>query len=311
MRAVRVEHVGGPDVMNVVEVPVPERGQGLSLVRVLHAGVNFIDVYHREGAYPLPLPTGLGLEGVGIDEVTGERIAWCSTLGSYAEYVAVPRHAAVVVPDSVPDDIAAAALLQGMTAHYLVTSVHAIKPGDVALVHAAAGGVGLLLTQMIKARGGTVIATVSTPGKAQAATAAGATHVIGYEDIAESVRELTDGLGVHVAYDGVGKATFDQSLAAMRKRGMLALFVAASGQPEPFVLARLAGAGSISVCRPTLGDYTATPEELQWRAREIFDAYLAGTLNFAIGGVYDLDDVAQAHRDLEARKTSGKLLLRM
>mgnify|MGYP003347741535 FL=1 len=141
MRAVRVEHVGGPDVMNVVDVPVPERGQGLSLVRVLHAGVNFIDVYHREGAYPLPLPTGLGLEGVGIDEETGERIAWCSTLGSYAQYVAVPRHAAVVVPDGVPDDIAAAALLQGMTAHYLVTSVHAIKPGDIALVHAAAGGV--------------------------------------------------------------------------------------------------------------------------------------------------------------------------
>ena len=311
MRAVRVEKVGGPDAMNVVEVPVPSGGQGLSLVRVAFAGVNYIDVYHREGMYPLPMPTGLGLEGVGTDEATGERLAWCSTLGSYAEFVAVNRSAAVVVPDGVPDEVAAAALLQGMTAHYLATSVHEIKPGDVALVHAAAGGVGLLLTQLIRARGGNVIGTVSTPEKAEAALVAGANHVIGYDGIAAKVRDLTDGLGVHVAYDGVGKATFDESLASMRKRGMLALFGAASGQPEPFALGRLAAAGSISVCRPTLGDYTATQDELAWRASELFDAYLAGTLKFAIGGVYDLDDVADAHRDLEARATSGKLLLKV
>jgi NADPH2:quinone reductase len=310
MRAVRVEKAGGPDVLNIAEVPVPSGGQGLALVQVRYAGVNFIDVYHREGAYPLPLPTGLGLEGVGVDE-QGKRLAWCSTLGSYAEYVAVPRDSAVEVPAGVPDEVAAAALLQGMTAHYLITSVHKIKPGDVALVHAAAGGVGLLLTQLIHARGGIVIGTVSTPEKAEAARAAGATHVIGYDQISAKVRELTDGLGVHVAYDGVGKATFDESLASMRKRGMLALFGAASGQPDPFVLGRLASSGSISVCRPTLGDYTTTPEELAWRASELFDAYLAGSLKFAIGGVYDLAEVATAHRDLQSRSTSGKLLLKV
>jgi NADPH2:quinone reductase len=202
-------------------------------------------------------------------------------------------------------------MLQGLTAHYLVTSVFPIAAGHTALVHAAAGGVGQLLCQMITSRGGTVIGTVSSPEKAEAALAAGAAHVIGYDDVATKVRELTAGVGVDVAYDGVGKATFDGSLAAIRRRGLLALFGAASGAPDPLELGRLSAGGSLSVTRPSLGDFTATPEELVWRASEVFGDYLDGKLTFAIGGIYPLADVAQAHRDLQGRRTMGKLLLDM
>lgn len=309
MRAIQVQRNGGPEVLEVVETAAPEARADQTLVRARYAGVNFIDVYHREGVYPIVTPFIPGLEGMGVVEATGERVAWCGTLGSYAEQVAVPTVAMVGVPDGVPDDVACAAMLQGLTAHYLVTSVHRIEPGSTALVHAAAGGVGQLLCQMISARGGTAIGTVSTPEKGEAALAAGAAHVIGYEDFADKVRELTDGTGVDVVYDGVGKATFDGSLSALRRRGMLALFGAASGAPDPLDLRRLAAGGSLSVTRPSLTDFTATPEELVWRASEVFGAYLDGKLRFAIGGVYPLEQAADAHRDLEGRRTTGKLLL--
>ena len=309
MHAVRIDRNGGPEVLSVVDVPEPVAESGHVLVDVTYAGVNFIDVYHREGAYPLPLPVTLGLEGSGRVRTTGQRVAWAAGLGSYAQSVAVKSDALVEIPDGVDDDTACAAMLQGLTAHYLVTSSFAVQSGQTVLVHAAAGGVGLLLCQMISARGATVIGTVSTPEKAEAALAAGATHVIGYDSISAKVRELTDGVGVHAVYDGVGRDTFDESLASLRRRGMLVLFGAASGQPDPLDLRRLAGGGSLSVTRPSLGDFTTTPEELRWRAGEIFEAHAAGKLTFAIGGVYPLAQVAQAHRDLEARRTSGKLLL--
>lgn len=309
MRAIQVSRHGGPEVLDLVEIAAPDPAPDQTLVQVRYAGVNFIDVYHREGVYPIPTPFVPGLEGVGVVEATGERVAWCGTLGSYAEQVAVRTAAMVGVPDGVPDDVAGAAMLQGLTAHYLVTSVFPIGPGSTALVHAAAGGVGQLLCQMITARGGSVIGTVSTPEKGEAALAAGATHVIGYDAVPERVRELTDGIGVDVAYDGVGKATFDGSLASLKRRGLLALFGAASGAPDPFDLRRLAAGGSLSVTRPSLGDFTATPQELVWRASEVFGAYLDGTLRFAVGGVYPLAEAGQAHRDLEGRRTMGKLLL--
>lgn len=310
MRAIRVERNGGPEVLSLAEVPLPTPAQDQVLVSTVYAGVNYIDVYHREGAYPLPLPLTIGSEGMGVRQDTGERVAWCMNPGSYAEQVAVARGRLVPVPDGVPDDVAAAALLQGMTAHYLAVSTFPAQAGQVALVHAAAGGVGLLLCQMLAARGVTVIGTVSTAEKAVAARSAGATHVIGYDAISDQVRDLTDGLGVHVVYDGVGKSTFDASLASLRRRGVLVLFGAASGQPDPLDLRRLA-AGSLFVTRPGLADYTATPDELRWRAGEVFAQYLAGTLSFAIGGVYPLDRAADAHRDLESRATSGKLLISM
>ena len=309
MRAIQVQRNGGPEVLEAVEVPAPQPREDQTLVHVRYAGVNFIDVYHREGTYPIVTPFIPGLEGVGVVDGTGERVAWCGTLGSYAEQVAVPTAAMVGVPDGVPDDVAGAAMLQGLTAHYLVTTVHRIEPGSTALVHAAAGGVGQLLCQMIATRGGTVIATVSTPEKGEAALAAGAAHVISYDGFSDKVRDLTGGDGVDVVYDGVGKATFDGSLASLRRRGMLALFGAASGAPDPLDLRRLAAGGSLSVTRPSLSDFTATPGELAWRATEVFGAYLDGTLAFAIGGVYPLARAADAHRDLQSRRTAGKLLL--
>lgn len=322
MIAVQAAQYGGTEVLSIVELPVPICSPEGIVVKVDAAGVNFIDTYQRSGLYALPLPLQLGREGSGrIVEVgsqveglaVGDLVAWPGVQGSYSEFVAMSAKDCVKVPDNVDSFTACAAMLQGMTAHYLVTSVFEIKAGDVALVHAAAGGVGLLLCQMISQRGGTVIGTVSTEEKAKAARAAGASHVIRYdqENFADAVRNLTDGRGVDVVYDGVGASTFDGSLASLRRRGMLVAFGNASGAVPPVNILQLSSAGSISLIRPTLVDYIATQEEMQWRADEIFEAISRNELSFVIGSTYALTEVAQAHNDLETRKTSGKLLLNL
>jgi NADPH2:quinone reductase len=284
------------------------------------SGVNFIDIYQRQGIYPMPSPYVPGLEGSGVvtevgsavqDFSVGDKVAWPSSLGSYSQIHAVNATSVVKVPEGVSLDVACAAMLQGMTAHYLVASLYEIKPGDTALVHAAAGGVGQLLCQMISNRGATVIGTASTSKKAEIARTAGATHVIRYdtEDVAAKAKELTNGIGVDVVYDGVGQATFEGSLASLKRRGMMALFGGASGMVPAFDLQALSRMGSLFVTRPTLADYIAGPGEMQWRADEIFAELLAGKLNFAIGKTYPLKDAKDAHADLAARKTTGKLLL--
>ncbi|MCP3803557.1 quinone oxidoreductase [Allokutzneria sp. A3M-2-11 16] len=320
MRAVVVRSHGGPEVLVAEELDRPEPGPGAVLVDVAAAGVNYIDTYHRTGAYPIPTPFTLGLEGAGTvaalgegvtEFAVGDRVAWASAIGSYAQQVVAPAAQLVPVPSTVDLETAAGAMLQGMTAHYLTASTHPVAEGDVALVHAAAGGMGLLLTQMIKARGGRVIGTVSTEDKEKLAREAGADEIIRYteQDVAERVRELTDGVGVHVVYDGVGKDTFDASLASLRPRGLLALYGAASGAVPAFDAQRLNSGGSLFLTRPSLGHHTATREELLWRAGEVFDAIQAGKLDIAIGGRYALDDARRAHEDLQGRKTTGKLLL--
>jgi NADPH2:quinone reductase len=284
------------------------------------SGVNFIDIYQRQGIYPMPSPYVPGLEGSGVvtevgsavqDFSVGDKVAWPSSLGSYSQIHAVNATSVVKVPEGVSLDVACAAMLQGMTAHYLVASLYEIKPGDTALVHAAAGGVGQLLCQMISNRGATVIGTASTSKKAEIARTAGATHVIRYdtEDVAAKAKELNNGIGVDVVYDGVGQATFEGSLASLKRRGMMALFGGASGMVPAFDLQALSRMGSLFVTRPTLADYIAGPGEMQWRADEIFAELLAGKLNFAIGKTYPLKDAKDAHADLAARKTTGKLLL--
>jgi NADPH2:quinone reductase len=268
----------------------------------------------------MPSPYVPGLEGSGVvtevgsavqDFSVGDKVAWPSSLGSYSQIHAVNATSVVKVPEGVSLDVACAAMLQGMTAHYLVASLYEIKPGDTALVHAAAGGVGQLLCQMISNRGATVIGTASTSKKAEIARTAGATHVIRYdtEDVAAKAKELTNGIGVDVVYDGVGQATFEGSLASLKRRGMMALFGGASGMVPAFDLQALSRMGSLFVTRPTLADYIAGPGEMQWRADEIFAELLAGKLNFAIGKTYPLKDAKDAHADLAARKTTGKLLL--
>ncbi len=320
MRTVQVGQYGGTEVLAVADLPVPMCGPEQILVKVLAAGVNFIDTYQRSGLYPLPTPFTLGREGSGeVVEVganvsgieVGALVAWPAVQGSYAEYVTMSAADCIVVPTDIDGNTACAAMLQGMTAHYLVTSVFDVKPKDVALVHAAAGGVGLLLCQLIAARGGTVIGTVSTEDKATAARLAGAHHIIRYdrEDVAQSVREITNGNGVDVVYDGVGASTFEASLQSLTLRGLMVTFGNASGPIPPFELLRLSGLGSLSIIRPTLNDYIATHEEMQWRADELFAGVVGGTLNFAIGGTYPLSDAARAQDDLEGRRTSGKLLL--
>jgi len=320
MHAIRVETYGGPEVLQYLEVPVPEPGPGQARVRILAAGVNFIDTYQRSGLYQMSLPFTPGMEacgivervGSGVTEVKpGDRVAYASSPGSYAEYSVVDVKHLVPVPAGVDDHSAAAALLQGMTAHYLTHSTYPLKPDDVALVHAAAGGVGLLLTQMAKRRGARVIATVGTDEKAKLARDAGADDVIVYtrEDIVGSVRALTAGQGVHVAYDSVGKATWNASLDSLRRRGMMVTFGNSSGPVEPFAPLLLAQKGSLFVTRPKLADYTATREELLQRAGDVFDWIRRGELKIHIGGTYPLARAADAQRDLEARKTTGKLLL--
>jgi NADPH:quinone reductase len=310
MRAIVITRHGGPEVLELQDVPAPEPADGQLLVDVAAIGVNYRDVYEREGsgAYGANTPLVAGIEGAGTVVGSGERVAWVAAQGSYAERVAVAADAAMQVPDGVSSETAAAVLLQGMTAHYLCTDTYAVQPGDDVLVHAGAGGVGLLLTQMVKLRGGRVIATTSTDEKAALARGAGADETIGYDGFADRVRELTGGRGVAVAYDAVGATTFEGSLAALGRRGVLALYGAASGPVPPFALDRL-GSGSKYVTRPRLGDYAATRAELEARAGEVLGWVAAGKLDVRIGGRYPLEDARRAHEDLEARRTTGKLLL--
>jgi NADPH2:quinone reductase len=320
MRALVVTANGGPEVLEVQSRPTPQPGAGEVLVDVAAAGVNFIDVYQRSGSYPIPTPFVLGGEcagrvaavGEGVDGVAaGDLVATADASGAMAQAVVVAAEHVVPVPDGVSADVAAAAMLQGMTAHYLVTSVHEVRDGDEVLIHAAAGGVGQLLVQLAKQRGAHVVATVGTAAKEEIARGLGADEVIRYDevsDLAAAVRDASGG-GVHVAYDGVGKATFDASLASLRRRGMMALFGAASGPVPPFDPQRLNAGGSLFLTRPTLKHYTATREELLWRAGEILGAIAAGRLHVSIGGRYALDDAADAYRALEGRATTGKVLL--
>jgi NADPH2:quinone reductase len=307
MRAIVFERNGGPEVLECKEVPAPE---GDVLVDVEAVGVNYRDVYERNGGgYGSEPPAIIGVEGAGKIHDTGERVAWVGVPGSYAEQVAAPRERLVPIPDGVDAEVAAAALLQGMTAHYLAADSYPIEDGDWVIVHAAAGGVGLLLTQIAKSRGGRVIATTSTEEKADLARGAGADEVIGYDGFAERAREITGGQGVAAVYDGVGQATFEDGLKALRPTGRMILYGAASGQPEPLNLAVLAPAGSLYVQRPTLQTYTRTPELLRDRAAALFDLIVGGKLEVRIGARYPLEQARQAHEDLEARKTTGKLLL--
>jgi NADPH:quinone reductase len=319
MRAIVVEQLGGPEVLRLAERPVPRPGSGQLLVKVAAAGVNFMDIYQRQGsAYKTAPPFVPGTEGAGtvvdVDpDVTGftkgDRVAWTGVAGSYAEQVLVPAERAVAVPDDVDVRTAAAAILQGMTAHYLSHSTYPVAREDVTVVHAAAGGVGLLLTQMVKMRGGTVIATTSTSDKAELAREAGADRVAGYEDFVGVVREVTNGTGAAVVYDGVGRATFDQSLTALRRRGHMVLYGASSGAVPPVDPQRLAGGGSLYLTRPVVGDYTAGRDELLWRATDVFDWIKHGKLRIRIGATYPLDQASRAHEDLGTRRTTGKLLL--
>jgi len=319
VRGVVITRNGGPDVLELRDEPDPEARPGTLVVEVQAAGVNFRDVYEREGrgAYANDPPLICGAEGAGrVVEVgegvdgfaTGDRVAWAAAPGSAAEKVVVPAHAAVPVPDGLSPEVAAAAILQGMTAHYLCVSTYPVQAGEDVLVHAAAGGVGLLLTQMVKQRGGRVIATTSTPEKAELARGAGADETIGYAGFADKVRELTGGVGVPVVYDGIAQATFEGSLAALRRRGTLVLYGQASGPVPPYDLEQLRQ-GSLYVTRPGLPDYIATREELLWRAGEVFDAIAAGRLDVRIGGRYPLGEARRAHEELEGRRTTGKLIL--
>ncbi|HEV7683124.1 MAG TPA: quinone oxidoreductase [Pyrinomonadaceae bacterium] len=320
MKAIQVARVGGPEVLTLVDVPVPDPKPNEALVQISAAGVNFIDVYFREGRYPAPLPFIDGQEAAGIvvavgSDVTtlrlGDRVGYTSALGSYAEYAAVPADRLVRLPDELDFEQAAAAMLQGMTAHYLSHSTYPIKRGDTALIHAAAGGVGLLLVQMAKQRGARVIATAGSEAKAALARDAGADEVIIYteQDFEAETRRLTDNQGVHVVYDGVGKETFAKGLKVLRPRGYLVLFGGSSGAVPPFDLIELSKLGSLFVTRPTLAHYTLTREELEQRAGDVFKMIVSGDLKLRIHKKYPLEDVRQAHLDLEGRKTTGKLLL--
>lgn len=317
-QAIVAEAPGGPEVMQLQEVPVPAPGPGQLLVKVAAAGVNFIDTYQRSGVYKVKFPFTPGSEIAGTVEALGEgvtgiaagdRVATSEARGGYAQYALVDADGALPVPDGVSDETAAAIPLQGMTAHYLVNSSFKVQSGHTVLTHAGAGGVGLVLTQLLKAKGARVITTVSTDEKEELAREAGADEVLRYDGFAEQVRELTGGTGVDVVYDGVGKDTFDGSLASLRTRGMLVLFGGASGQVPPFDLQRLNAAGSLFVTRPKLADHLLTVEERRWRSEELFAAVLDGSLKIRVGASYPLGKAGQAHADLESRRTTGKLLL--
>jgi NADPH:quinone reductase len=320
MKAILIQQTGGPEVLHVADLPIPQPKPNEAVVKVAASGVNFIDTYQREGRYKVPLPFVLGQEGAGVvasvgAEVkslkAGERVAWASVLGSYAEYAAVPAERLVPVPDGVSDQQAASAMLQGMTAQYLIYSTFPLKRGQTALVHAAAGGVGQLLVQMAHDIGARVIATVSTDEKAAVARQAGADEVILYTkvDFEGETKRLTDGHGVDVVYDGVGKTTFEKGLNVLRPRGMMVLFGGSSGAVPPFDLMQLSQKGSLYVTRPTLFQYIATTEELRARSSAVFTMIVEGRLKLRIEHVYPLGEAATAHRELESRKTTGKLLL--
>lgn len=320
MHAVRIHEHGGPEVLRYEEVPTPTPGEGQALVRLVACGVNFIDIYQRKGLYKIDLPATLGQEGAGVVEAVGpgvaevkpgDRVAYSNVLGSYAEYALVPAGRLVPIPDGVTYQQAAAAMLQGMTAHYLVTSTYPLKPGDVCLVHAAAGGVGLLLVQIAKRRGAVVIGTVSTEEKAKLAREAGADHVILYtrQDFEQEVLRITEGRKLQVVYDSVGKDTFEKSLNCLALRGMLVLYGQSSGPVPPFDPQVLAQKGSLFLTRPVLWNYTATRDELLWRAGEVLGWVRSGELKLRIGRALPLSQAADAHRALEGRETTGKVLL--
>ena len=320
MKAIQVPKTGGAEVLTLVEIPTPKPKPNEVLVKISAAGVNYIDVYFREGRYPVTPPFIVGQEASGVvsevgSEVkefkAGDRVAYTGITGAYAEYEAVPADRLVRVPAGISDHQAAAALLQGITAHYLVNSTYPLKKGETALIHAAAGGVGLLLVQMSKNLGARVIATVSTEEKAKLAREAGADDVIFYtrQDFEVETKRLTDGKGVHVIYDGVGKNTFDQDLNVLRPRGYLVLFGASSGPVPLFDLGKLAQKGSLFITRPTLGHHIASHEELQQRAGDVLNMIATGKLKLRIEHLYPLKDAQLAHRELEGRKTTGKLLL--
>jgi len=315
-----VRRTGGPEVLEAAEVPDPQPGPGQLLVDVAAAGVNFMDIYQREGRPPYSpgLPYVPGAEGAGTVltaglDVTGfaagDRVAWTGVPGSYASRAVVPAASALPVPDGVGLETAAAVLLQGMTAHYLSHDTFPVGNGDTVVVHAAAGGVGLLLTQMVSMRGGIVVATTSTAAKAVLARQAGAAHLAGYDDFAAVTRQVTGGAGAAAVYDGVGRATFDDSLSALRPRGCMVLYGAASGPVPPFELQRLAAGGSLFITRPTLGSYIASRDELRGRADDLFSWIARGRLSVRIGGSYPLAEAGRAHQDLASRRTTGKLIL--
>jgi NADPH:quinone reductase len=320
MKAINVESYGGPDQLVYKDIEKPEPQPNEALIRIEAIGLNFIDVYHRTGLYPLPLPFTPGTEAAGTIEAigsevselaVGDHVAYAMTVGSYAEYAAVPASRLVKMPEGIDARTGAAAMLQGMTAHYLSTSTYPLKSGDTALVHAAAGGVGLLLIQMAKRAGARVFGTVSTKEKARLAREAGADEVILYteQDFQQEVRRMTEGRGVQVVYDSVGKTTFMKSLDSLAPRGLLALFGQSSGSVPPFDAALLAQKGSLSLTRPSLAHYTLTREELLWRAGDVLNWISTGELKLRIEKTFPLSEAAEAHRQLEGRATTGKILL--
>jgi NADPH:quinone reductase len=320
MKAVYIEQTGGPEALHYGDQPQPKPGEGQALVKIAASGVNFIDTYHRTGLYKLPMPAILGSEGAGTVEAVGEgvttvkagdRVAWAMTRGSYAEYAAVPEAQLIKIPDSVSFNDAAAAMLQGMTAHYLTQTTFPLKAGHVALVHAAAGGTGRLVVQMAKMAGARVIATAGSPEKAKIAHEAGADETILYREhnFADESRLLTAGKGVDVVYDSVGADTFDKSVDSLKQRGMMVSFGNASGPVPPVAPLLLTQKGSLFLTRPSLGNYIATRKELESRAGDIFQWIADKKLVLRIERIYPLAEAAQAHRDLEGRKTTGKLVL--
>jgi NADPH2:quinone reductase len=320
MKAIQVKQPGGPEALEFVDLPVPEPKPNEAVVKIAASGVNFIDVYQREGRYKVPLPFVAGQEGAGsVTKIgadvkslkVGDRVAWCGLLGSYAEYAAVAAEKLVAVPAGVTNQQAAAAMLQGMTAHYLVHDVYPLKKGETILLHAAAGGVGLLIAQMAHNIGARVIGTVSTEEKAKLAREAGADEIVLYTqvDFETETKRLTGGRGVDVVYDSVGKTTFEKGLNVLRPRGMMALFGASSGAVAPFDPITLSAKGSLFLTRPGLPYYTATREELEKRSADVFGMIAAGKLKLRVEHKYPLAEAQQAHRDLESRRTTGKILL--
>jgi NADPH2:quinone reductase len=322
MHAIEVSEIGGPEVLRYVDVPEPAPGPGEVLIKAEAIGVNYIDTYYRSGLYPRELPFVLGLElcgtvagtGEGVDaHRTGDRVVTPMASGAYAEFATAPAFLTAKVPDGVSSEVAASVLLKGLTSHYLLKSVYPVQSGDTVLVHAGAGGVGLILTQWAHLLGARVITTVSTPEKARMSKEAGADEVLSYPDdpaeFGQQMRGLTDGAGVAAVYDGVGATTFDASLASLAVRGTLALFGAASGPVPPIDPQRLNAAGSVFLTRPGLAHFVRTGDEFSWRATELFEAIAGGTITIEVGGRYPLSEAARAHQDLQGRKTTGSIVL--
>ncbi|HUO45555.1 MAG TPA: quinone oxidoreductase [Acidimicrobiia bacterium] len=320
MKAVRVNELGGPEVLSVEDIPVPEPGGGQVLVKVTSAGVNFMDTYQRKGLYPVDPPFTLGSEGAGevlavgegvSDFSVGDRVAWCDQRGAYAEQISINAARAVPIPVGLSDELAAASLLQGTTAHYLVNDTFKLGPGHKCLIHAAAGGAGRLLVQLAKLAGAEVIATAGGAEKGELARSAGADHVIDYrhDDFVAKTEEIVGPKALDVVYDGVGKATFEQGLTLLRPRGLMVAYGNASGPPDPLPVLRLSQLGSLYLTRPGLGNYIATTEELRSRAADIFALIANGQLEVIVGLRLPLDEAAEAHRKLEGRQTTGKVLL--